>query len=317
MDISTNLQGACGVSSCVVAPAKAVDNFEASARWLDTLSQEPLEEARSYAVEGLLATDALAVIYGVPYSGKSGLTSHLAQCIVLGASFFGRSVVRAMPVFYVAVEGAADVRLHFRAVEVVARRTQPDWSWPAGMGAVLDAPLDLTDESSVDGLSAFVQRHAPDGAAVVIDVLLQAIGNADITDNADMLSVMRRLRRLGQACRGPVIVVHHANRTEARSILGATAILASADVHIRVEPGNGKTPHTWAAEKIKGGKPVSAQPFRFEAVSLGLNGLGQEETSCIVVPVPAEATTKKEKAPPATKKAPKKTTTQFRMAKRP
>ncbi len=305
-----------GVSSCAVAPAEApVDAFEAGARWLDALNQEPLEEARSYVVEGLLATDALAVIYGVPYSGKSGLTSHLAQCLVLGVPFFGKAVVRAMPVFYVAVEGAADVRLHFRAAEIAARRTQPDWSWPAGMGAVLDVPLDLTDESSVDGLSAFVQRHAPDGAAVVIDVLLQAIGNADITDNADMLSVMRRLRRLGQACRGPVIIVHHANRTEARSILGATAILASADVHIRVESSAGGKPACWIAEKVKGATPVPPQPFRFEAVSLGQNGLGQEETSCIVVPVPPAEVAPKKVPSSAKKTAPKKTP--IRMAKRP
>ena len=108
--------------------------------------------------------------------------------------------------------------------------------------------------------------------------------------NEDMNIVMKRLHELAEKCHGPIIVLHHANRTEEKTPLGATCILSRSDVLIRVE---GRTVGAaWKAEKVKGGQKTDWHPFYFQRVGLGTNADGQEMTSCVLVEGTAPKTPK-------------------------
>ncbi len=295
---------ACGASTCVPSSASAPeDSGTVSApvaapiwgRWTSAadLDAEQTVSAMRWAVHGLIPMGSVTLLYGPAYSGKTGLTVHLASCLVSGAAFFGRAV-EPMPCFYVALENVQDVQAHVAAVRTAHGA---GWTWPRLL-ALTDRATDLGRRGDADGIASDI--HLMTGgapAALIVDALLDGIGDRDITSNVDLGPVMRNAHAIARSICGPVILVHHANRTAERTVLGASIILTRADVHLRVEEG--KTGSVWTAEKVKGGVRQPAESFAFRSVPLGQNSAGQTVSSCVLVeqgPVVKKAKAKPETA---------------------
>lgn len=240
-----------------------------------------------WAVHGLIPMDAVAVLYGAAYTGKTGLTVHLVSCLVSGSKFFGRDV-EPMAVCYLALENVLDVKAHILAVQ---KERDPGWTWPRLL-AISDKNVDLGRRVDADSIVADIHRMTGGAPAVlIVDALLDVIGDRDITSNAELGPVMRNVHAIAQGIHGPVVIVHHSNRTAEKAVLGASVILTRADVHLRVEAA--KKGSIWMAEKVKGGTKTGPHAFGFRPVLLGQNSSGQEVSSCVVVEQgPAKATTK-------------------------
>ncbi len=249
-----------------------------------------------WTVQGIIPMDSVVVLYGSAYTGKSTLAVHLATCLASGMPFFGH-VTEGLSVFYLALENLLDVQAHVLAVQA---EKGAEWTWPWTF-ALSGRSADLGSETDMRALAADVRRitgGAP--AALIVDALLDGIDGRDITSNADMATVMRHAHDLVDAIHGPVILVHHANRTAEKSVLGASVILTRADVHIRVEAS--KNGSTWTAEKVKGSMRVPPCGFGFKSVPLGQNSVGQAVSSCVVIeqgpvvkaPVKAKSEARKE-----------------------
>ncbi len=289
MDISTNPQ-ACGVLSCVPAPTSApnfgvdvtpVEDF-ASSTWggwtlASELDAKTVVADLRWAVQGIIPMDSVVLLYGSAYTGKSTLAVHLATCLVSGSTFFGR-VAEALPVFYLALENIQDVQAHVVAFQKVQA---PGWTWPRPL-ALSGRAADLGNETDMKALAADIcQMTGGASAALIVDALLDGISDRDVTSNADMAAVMRNAHVLAEAIHGPVIFIHHANRTAEKTVLGASVILTRADVHIRVEESKGGS--CWTAEKVKGGTKIPPHAFAFRPVPLGMNAMGQEISSCVII----------------------------------
>ncbi len=252
-----------------------------------------------WLVSDLIPMNAVVLLYGESYSGKTGLAVHLVRCVAQGLPFFGRATLR-LPAVYIALENGDDADAHLRAVQADERADGSLWKWPDTV-AFSDRSIDLTNSADVFHLIQDVKKIAPNGAMIVVDALLDGIGTGNIVLNEVMNPVMQKLHEIAVKCSGPVVVLHHANRTEERSPLGATCILSRSDVHIKVEPrARGAV---WKAEKVKGSTRTDWHAYRFQRVDLGTNADGQKMTSCVVVE-DAEATPKAK----ASKSAPQKAT---------
>lgn len=279
---------ACGASSCAPSPASAPESSGiisapvAAPVWgswtlASELNAEQAVQGMRWAVQGLIPMGSVALLYGAAYSGKTGLAVHLASCLVSGTSFFGRAV-EPMPCFYLALENIQDVQAHVLAVQ---QAKGAGWRWPRLL-ALTDKATDLGRRGDADHIATDIRRMAGERpAALIVDALLDGVGDRDITSNVELWPVMRNVHIIAESIRGPVILVHHANRTAERTVLGASVILTRADTHIRVEETKGGS--IWTAEKVKGGVRQPAESFAFRAVPLGRNGAGQDVSSCVLV----------------------------------
>ncbi len=275
-----------GVFSCASAsaPEEIVETRELNScngRWrfpshFDAENRPP---AIRWLVYNLIPMNAVVLLYGESYSGKTGLAIHLLRCVALGIPFFGMATLR-MPVVYIALENGDDADAHLRAVQAHERAHVSTWTWPDTV-AFSDRAVDFTSSADVIHLVQDVTRIAPNGAMIVVDALLDGIGAGNIVLNELMNPVMKRFHELVKKCCGPVIVLHHANRTEDHTPLGATCILSRSDVHIKVEARTHGS--AWKAEKVKGAGKLDWHPFSFQRVVLGINSDGQEMASCVLV----------------------------------
>ncbi|MCR5257651.1 MAG: hypothetical protein K6E40_05795, partial [Desulfovibrio sp.] len=93
--------------------------------------------------------------------------------------------------------------------------------------------------------------------------------------------VMRHCHDIVASIGGPVVLVHHANRSLEKGVLGASVILTRSDVHLRVEEATGGS--NWKAEKVKGGMKSDWRGFTFRDIPLGTNAAGQSVSSCVIV----------------------------------
>ncbi len=258
------------------APVETAASTSAWGAWTpaSNLNADEFATGMNWAVHELIPMDSVAVLYGSSYAGKSTLAVHLASCFVSGAPFFGRTA-RLMPCFYLALENVRDVKAHVLA----AMKQGAAWTQTL---AISGQHVDLGDAGETDALAAEIRRLSGGvPSALIIDALLDGIGSRDVTSNADMGPVMRHVHAIAEAIGGPVILVHHANRTAEKTVLGASVILTSADVHVRIE--GSKAGSSWEAEKVKGAVRIEPRTFGFRSVPLGRNGAGQDVSSCVIV----------------------------------
>ncbi|MCR5258713.1 MAG: AAA family ATPase [Desulfovibrio sp.] len=310
----------CGVSSCALAstPVDASTAVETWGGWVlaSDLDAEKLVADMRWAVQGLIPMDAVALLYGANYTGKSTLAGHLGHCFVSAADFFGHRV-EGMPCFYLALENVKTIREQTLAYQ----RTQgAGWIWPRPF-ALSDRTVDLGRESDANAIAEDIRKMSDGGpAALIIDALLDGIGDRDIVSNYDMGPVMRHCHDIVASIGGPVILVHHANRSLEKGVLGASVILTRSDVHLRVEEAKGGS--NWQAEKVKGGTKLGWQGFSFRDIPLGTNVAGQPVSSCVILeadgalePLPSSFATAKRR--PSASGTRKKTTSEGSTPERP
>ena len=224
----------------------------------------------AWRVRGVLPAVGLAALFGPSASGKSFLAFDLSAAIAEGCNWFDCRV-EAAPVVYAALEGEAGFKLRAQAWEASRGRALPD-----GLRMMLQ-PFKLTAPEDVIDLAAVV----PAGAVVVLDTLNRAAPTADENSSRDMGEILEAAKTLQAACNGLVLLVHHTGKNAAAGLRGHSSLFAAMDACIEVSRDGDR--REWKVAKSKDGQDGEAHPFKLAVEVLGIEPMGDEITSCVVV----------------------------------
>lgn len=256
------------------APKRAND-----LEWFDDIEPALTD---SYLVKGVLATEAMSVIYGPSNSGKTFFALDMAFHLAIGAEWRGRRV-RQCSVLYLAAEGGRGVVNRIAAL----KHTHGICDVPLALKrAGLDLLHDQADLQHIVDLIITVRDRNPDlPVLVVIDTLSRIMAGGDENSAADMTALIRNIDAIRATVKAHVALVHHSGKDTARGARGHSSLRAATDTEIEVGiVGDDGDEHRAAMvtkqRDYQGGETFA---FALKSVSLGIDQDGDEVTSCVVV----------------------------------
>lgn len=188
-----------------------------------------------WLIKHLMPATGLAVIYGLPKSGKSFLIADAVFNVAMARSWAMRETLGGS-VAYCAGEGVTGFKRRlaaFREHYGVEGKGIP-------FGLIPLAPNlgreDGDDLKIIATLNDWLINKPP-LRAIVIDTLSRSMRGADENTAKDMGVFVDNCERIGREFNCVVIVVHHAGKEAERGARGSIALPAAADVMWYVEKG--------------------------------------------------------------------------------
>jgi KaiC/GvpD/RAD55 family RecA-like ATPase len=249
--------------------------------------------ADGYLIKGLLASTAMAVLYGESGTGKTFLALHLALCVAAGAEFFGHRVRRA-GIVYVAAEAG-------RSIENRVAAAKHEVEFPETMPfAAIETPIDLCSKNAdVEKLIATVHR-ADIGMPVelvIIDTLSRVMAGGNENQPDHMGAFVRNVDRLRAETGAAVLIVHHTGKVAERGARGHSLLRAATDTEIEVTKDEATKLATARVTKQREFATEGSLSFMLRLVELGIDREGDPITSCIVEPADSEQLARKPSRP--------------------
>jgi hypothetical protein len=239
-------------------------------RLLDRAAIMAIQPSR-WRVKGLLPATGIAAIFGPSGSGKSFLAKDLGASIALGQDWFGHRTTRS-DVTYVMLEAEGGLRNRVEAWEVHNAKLLP-----TGFKA-LAQPFQLAEPEQVEELGAIL----PPGGVVIVDTLNRAAPGLDENSSQDMGRIIAGMKRLQELTGGLVLAVHHTGKDASKGMRGHSSLHAALDGAIEVE--RSAAGRHWSAAKVKDGEDGKQVAFQLHRIVLGIDGDGDEVSSCAVGP---------------------------------
>lgn len=179
-------------------------------------------------VEGFLPGEAAVLISGPGGDGKSYAMLDLAVCVARGTPWLGLNVIKT-PVLILDLENKKAL-MRVRVQRVLNGHglldSPPAVSIAFDVGAMLDAD---------DGAFEIVRQAEKVGAGlVVLDSLVDFLGEAEENSNPEMARVAERLRLIAERAGATILAVHHTPKA-GNTPRGATALRNGVDVSIMVD----------------------------------------------------------------------------------
>ncbi|AGT09474.1 AAA family ATPase [Paracoccus aminophilus] len=235
----------------------------------------PPPPPRREIIAGLLAEGEVMFLTGHPKAGKSVLAAHLAACVTRDDPFCGRTVARG-PVVYLSLERH---ELQKRRIKAAG----------ADLTQVFDVDGELISLGDEALMRELADAIAPIAARlVVIDTGARAMVGLDENSSRDMGTAMRGLEALRQRLPNAAIVVLHHLVKGGGDMRGSSAILAAADLELRVEASKGGKART--ARVTGANDVVEGQELAFtltvvddEAVAVGMQTGGDSVRATAVL----------------------------------
>jgi hypothetical protein len=237
----------------------------------------------AYIVKGVLAQEAMSVVYGPSNSGKTFFALDLAFSISAGIEWRGRRVRKAA-VLYLAAEGGRGVVNRLAALHATHGPDDLPFSLKR---AGLDLLHDQADLQHVYDLARAVQSECEGlPLVIVIDTLSRIMAGGDENSAADMTALIRNIDAIREATKAHVMLVHHTGKDTARGARGHSSLRAATDTEIEVQCAEDEEGvQTRAAMVTKQRDYQGGETFAFalRSVSLGVDQDGDEVTSCVLV----------------------------------
>ena len=238
---------------------------------------------RKQLVSGILDHGEFSVWYGEPASGKSFLALDLASHVAIGYDWRGHHVERG-GVVYVGAEGGIGLKKRIRALRL-----------HYGLDRTADVPFALLPQAidliQPEGLATLMneirrlETSFSEGVKlVVIDTLARCL-SGDENSSVDMNHFIQAIDRIRETFGAHVLIVHHSGKTQSLGPRGHSALLAAADVCVRVEKSEGGAARVATIIKCKDGETGTEMPFELCVVDIGIDAYGHTVTSCAVVHV--------------------------------
>ena len=241
-----------------------------------------------WTVRGVLPVDGLAALYGASGSGKSFLILDMGCAVAGGAAeWFGRRVKQA-PVTYACLEGEAGMGKRVKAWSLHHGKPIPDAL------RFITEPFDLLS-GDVPELAKGMIAGGGAGGVVIIDTLNRAAPGADENSSVDMGNIIAAAKQLQSLIGGLVLLVHHTGKDTTKGLRGHSSLYAALDCAIEVIKTD--TRRAWSVAKSKDDVTGDAHPFKLEIVSVANDDVGQEITSCVIVPDESAEAIEKAKRP--------------------
>ena len=228
----------------------------------------------TWLIKRVLPKAEVGVLYGASGAGKSFLVTDLALAVATGTEWRGRRVMQGT-VAYICAEGAGGFRLRLRALS--EHTGVPLAGLPLH---VLGEAPNLLEKQDVKDLVAAL-RTLPGLALIVVDTLAQTTPGANENSGEDMGRALGHCKTLHRATGAMVLLVAHSGKDTTRGIRGWSGIKGALDVEIEVERSDKYRAAT--ITKMKDGSGEGDEfAFSLQTVTLGLDGDGEEITSCVV-----------------------------------
>jgi hypothetical protein len=237
----------------------------------------------SWLARDLLATCALAAMYGYPGSGKSFLAVDFALRIAAGLPVDGRAV-KQCPVIYIAAEGQRGLRNR-----VVAFRKHHNIESDLPF-ALIPCAVNLLNPKAdlarlVEAIELAVARLRGPPGLIVVDTLAATFGGGDENTSA-MIGYINNLAILRDTFEATVLLVHHRPKDAANNTpRGHGSLMGAMDTIILVESSSIARSATITKQKdAEAGAPLT---FVLKSLSLGEDEEGEPVTAAVVEYRPA------------------------------
>jgi hypothetical protein len=260
-----------GLSLVERALAKIDSAIDASAMRYKLLSDDDLAKLPplQWRINRVLPETGLAAIYGPSGSGKSFLVLDALQSLAVGADWFGYKT-KPCNVLYCALEGEGGVAGRVSAYRIRHGATAQNIRY-------LVQPFSLLNGEDITDLAQAIKASGHGVGVVVLDTLNRAAPGVDENSSHDMGRIIEGAADLQRRIGGLVLLVHHAGKDSTKGMRGHSSLHAALDAAIEVRRDGGN--REWVIAKCKDGEDGKAHPFTLDVV-----GLGDELTSCVVLP---------------------------------
>lgn len=242
-----------------------------------------------FIIHDLIETDALALAFGSPGSGKSFFALDIACCVATGHEFHGRGV-RPGPVIYIAGEGHNGIRRRLTA-----------WEMHNGQ-SIDDAPLylsaraiSMTDkEATAETLKAIeeIAEQCSDPLLIIVDTLARNFGAGDENSTKDMNTFVSAVDDLRREFGATALIVHHTGHDARSRGRGSSVLKAALDTEFSCEKNESLV--TIETTKMKDAVEPEPLHFKLTEVQVAIATSGDPITSAVLVPT-SEAPRPKEK----------------------
>jgi hypothetical protein len=225
-------------------------------------------------IKNVLPQADLALIYGLPGSGKSFLLWDMVACISRGVPWRGLRV-RQAKAGWIAAEASGSVGP--RSSAYVRHHGLPENALD-GIPTLAATPS-LRIKADVDQIIVRIKELGI--KLVVIDTLTAVNPGADENSVKDMTPIIDHCRRIRAETGAMCILVHHSGKDTSRGSRGTNSLPAAVDVELFVERnGDDRTMHITKSRDAADG---AAFGFKLLVVSTGqLDEDGDELKSCVI-----------------------------------
>jgi len=228
-------------------------------------------------VKGLLDHNAMSVLYGESWVGKTLVALSLAYHIGSGRAWWGGRTLQQGLVVYVATEGGYGVRNR-----LVALRERYGAEQTVRL-ALIPCPVDLSGRGAdvqplLDAIAA-VGRPS----LIIVDTLSRALHGGDENSSEGMGDFIKNADRLRTATGAHLMAVHHSGKDTAKGARGHSSLRAATDTELEVihDPKTGERKILVRKQRdIDALLPVG---FAIEAVEIGADPEGVPVSAPIAV----------------------------------
>jgi hypothetical protein len=262
-----------------------------------------LNAERAWLVRDLVGETGKGLLSGQWGSAKTFIALDLSGCVMTGAPFAGRKVLRRGGVLFIAPEGASEIPIRLKGLVAgklsgaisagnILRKPTVDPS-DLPFAWIEECPR-LVDRDAVDTLIATAdaavaelrERYDLQLALVIVDTVAAGAGFDDENNAAETQKVMNALERLSHHTGAFVLGVDHFGKAVETGTRGSSAKEAAADVVLaalatRDVAGNTSNMRM-AIRKVRGAPTGAEVPYQLEVVDLGQDRWGEPVTTCVV-----------------------------------
>jgi hypothetical protein len=240
-------------------------------------------------VKKLLPASGIAFIGGQSGAGKTFVAIALGVALAAGTEFFTHKVQEPVGVAYIAAEGSGMFAARVAAAKLAAGVKQPlPFAWTDNVPALQTPEGRTVFTNELQTLhQQMLQRFGVRLGAIFIDTVAACFSLKDENANAEVSSVCRLMRQIGQSVGSVVVPIHHYGKDAGTGLRGASAWHGAADVVVSVTAdidtlSGGVTNRGIAIAKARDEEQGPVAPFLLEWVRLGVDADGEEFGSCIV-----------------------------------
>ncbi len=257
-------------------------------------------------IKDLLPLEGIAFLGGQSGAGKTFVGVDCALSLATGTDFFGRPVKERCGVVILAAEGRSMIAAR---IEAARQHRAPHLetlpiAWAAEIPELMaDADIKKYGAQLACVGKEFEKKYHVRLGAVIIDTVVSTFDLDDEDHNSEAARTIRKMRALGKACGGALIMpVHHYGKTVATGLRGGSSWRAGADVVISVLADRDDTTgdvknRRLAVAKARDGAEGPIAPFTLPWVQLGVDEDGELFGSCVVAPVLGRSSISERTAP--------------------
>jgi hypothetical protein len=236
----------------------------------------------AWLCKGVIAADAVSMIFGAPKTFKSFLALDFALHVAHGMQWCGRRTKRG-PVVYVAAEGGTGM-----SRRITAWHKQRKVDAEGAEFLALTVPVQLLTQGGE--LRAVIEASALRPSLIVVDTMSQTF-SGDENSSSDVALWLSQLRvDLQQPFGAAVLVVHHTGHAATERPRGSSAIIGNTDALLAVWREEKSMGCTLANITQKDGELAPDMSFSLATIEVGKDEDGDTITSLAAVAlVTAEA----------------------------